>query len=239
VQLDKVSKETIGEPSIQNALELAQQTLMHTPNHVSREVILLFGSLSSCDPGNLEETVVGLVNDFIRVSIIGLCAQLRICEWIAQVTNGTYRVILNEAHYKELLHAHVPPPPLTLEKKNQMIQMGFPTGKEFYRPTLCACHQKIIFKGFQCPKCASIVCEIPRDCPICSLTLVSSPSLARSYHHLFPVPVYQEKKENGTCFACRESIDIFFQCPRCMKDFCNDCDLYIHDSLHNCPGCTS
>lgn len=30
------------------------------------------------------------------------------------------------------------------------------------------------------------------DCPICALTLVSSPHLARSYHHLFPVANYEE-----------------------------------------------
>lgn len=29
--------------------------------------------------------------------------------------------------------------------------------------------------------------ELPGACHICGLTLVSSPHLARSYHHLFPV----------------------------------------------------
>lgn len=28
-------------------------------------------------------------------------------------------------------------------------------------------------------------------------------------------------------------------CPRCRQHFCFDCDLYIHESLHNCPGCES
>ena len=30
-----------------------------------------------------------------------------------------------------------------------------------------------------------------RSCHVCSLTLVSSPHLARSYHHLFPVPAFE------------------------------------------------
>jgi transcription factor Ssl1 len=26
-------------------------------------------------------------------------------------------------------------------------------------------------------------------------------------------------------------------CPRCRNVFCVECDIFIHDSLHNCPGC--
>ncbi len=34
--------------------------------------------------------------------------------------------------------------------------------------------------------------DIPSTCHICRLTLVSSPHLARSYHHLFPVKPFEE-----------------------------------------------
>ena len=34
--------------------------------------------------------------------------------------------------------------------------------------------------------------ELPTACHVCGLTLVSSPHLARSYHHLFPVRPFQE-----------------------------------------------
>lgn len=30
-----------------------------------------------------------------------------------------------------------------------------------------------------------------------------------------------------------------YVCPECKLPFCIDCDLYIHGTLHNCPGCTS
>jgi transcription factor Ssl1 len=30
-----------------------------------------------------------------------------------------------------------------------------------------------------------------------------------------------------------------FQCPACKNLFCPDCDAYLHDTLHNCPGCIS
>lgn len=28
-------------------------------------------------------------------------------------------------------------------------------------------------------------------------------------------------------------------CSNCKQHFCLDCDIYIHESLHNCPGCES
>ena len=28
-----------------------------------------------------------------------------------------------------------------------------------------------------------------------------------------------------------------FQCPECNNVFCADCDAYLHETLHNCPGC--
>jgi hypothetical protein len=28
-----------------------------------------------------------------------------------------------------------------------------------------------------------------------------------------------------------------FQCPDCHNIFCPDCDAFLHETLHNCPGC--
>ena len=30
-----------------------------------------------------------------------------------------------------------------------------------------------------------------------------------------------------------------YYCPQCEHLFCMDCDIFIHDSLHSCPGCTA
>lgn len=124
---------------------------------------------------------------------------------------------------------------------------------------------------------------------------VSSPHLARSYHHLFPVlpfeevtaaaaaaaaaekqaanPLYRSANGNGAgssrvspgraggttplhgrvspvpgaaaavaraaCAGCLRDLTRLarYRCPECTESFCLDCDMYIHDSLHNCPGC--
>lgn len=51
-----------GEPSYQNALELAAKTLRNIPSHASREIIAVCGSLTTCDPGNIQDTIrVGLI----------------------------------------------------------------------------------------------------------------------------------------------------------------------------------
>ncbi len=146
--------------------------------------------------------------------------------------------------------------------------------------------------------------ELPSECHVCGLTLISSPHLARSYHHLFPVPTYRDataqqltrllqqhqqqhqqqsldqssaphdaphsggkgsELRRGTelgpgcllyCYGClrdlsasveamalgvgalrRRGVPLVLQCPSCAQAFCFECDVYVHESLHNCPGC--
>jgi len=28
-----------------------------------------------------------------------------------------------------------------------------------------------------------------------------------------------------------------YRCPECERDFCSDCDEFVHEALHVCPGC--
>lgn len=142
-------------------------------------------------------------------------------------------------------------------------------------------HDKPNASGYVCPRCKSKVCNLPIDCKVCGLKLISSPHIARSYHHLFPVPAFKEHSADSTrstqCYGCtatlqsknpqttikislsaakkgsggdgsptvrRKSIGLkhsdslaSYQCPKCLQWFCYDCDLFIHENLHNCPGC--
>ncbi|KAJ3054431.1 hypothetical protein HK097_001836 [Rhizophlyctis rosea] len=128
-----------GEPSLQNLLDLARTSLHHVPSHGSREILVLYGSLTTCDPGNILDTISQLKEDTIRVSMIGLSAEVQICRTICKETNGSYGVVLNEPHYKDLLFENVPPPPLAVAKSNSnLIRMGFPGSKVFEHVALCA-----------------------------------------------------------------------------------------------------
>lgn len=62
----------------------------------------------------------------VRCSIIGLAAEVRICKQIAMETEGTYNVILDDAHYKDLMFQHIEPPPAATCLESSLIKMGFP-----------------------------------------------------------------------------------------------------------------
>ncbi|KAG9327150.1 hypothetical protein KVV02_000866 [Mortierella alpina] len=225
----KKSQETGGEPSLQNALELARNSLIHVPAHGSREILVIMGSLTTTDPGNIHDTISQLGKDSIRASVIGLAAEVQVLKFLSTQTKGTFGVAMNEGHYRDLLFEMIPPTAVTTTKaSSNLVQMGFPARSN-------------------------------EKCDICALTLVSSPLLARSYHHLFPVENYievpwKDAAATTACFSCQKmflsphkiSLQLQattdagrYQCKLCEKTFCADCDLFIHDVLHNCPGCLS
>src|SRR5580658_11272785 len=108
---------------------------------------------------------------------------------------------MNEGHFKDLLFELVPPPAQRASSRStsatvgpaaDLMMMGFPTRLPDASPaSLCVCHAELRRTGFLCPRCLAKVCEVPTDCDVCGLMIVSSPHLARSYHHLFPVKVFE------------------------------------------------
>ncbi|PQE12838.1 hypothetical protein CJF30_00002726 [Rutstroemia sp. NJR-2017a BBW] len=122
-----------GNPSLQNALEMSRAALFHAPSHGTREVLIIYGALLSSDPGDIHDTITNLITDRIRVSIVGLAAQVAICAELCSKTNAgdtsTYSVALNEQHFRELVMA-VTTPPVTRTKKqaqSSLLMMGFPS----------------------------------------------------------------------------------------------------------------
>lgn len=261
VALEKsTDKPCVKEPSLQNALELAAATLRHMPGHASREVLVIMGSLTSCDPGNIHDTIQAMRDQSVRCSVIGLAADVRVCRKLATATHGTYDVILDETHFKELLIKHLVPPPARKNAEPAPIRMGFPqhvmyaNKNKVSKPSMCMCHldgkgsEGFGTGGYFCPQCQSKYCELPVECKVCGLTLVSAPHLARSFHHLFPLDRFEEfKREDHEtpdalfCQGCQINIKdpTVFRCPKCSKIFCLECELFIQESLHSCPGCAS
>ncbi|KAJ2556697.1 hypothetical protein EV175_001827 [Coemansia sp. RSA 1933] len=260
----KGSRDLAGEPSMQNALELAMHNLRRAPTHGLREIVCVFGSLTTCDPGDIEKTLDALKHAQVRVSMVHLAAEVHIYKRICRETRGEYAVPDSEHTMRDALFDHIPPPPVASAKaSSDMIQMGFPIKASSAQvPTPCACHHELSFAGYICPRCKAKVCSLPTDCDVCGLPLVSAPHLARSYHHMFPEENYEETPgdhpgEDPACFACgaqwidsaavHQQLDPHgsssgggtgrFKCPRCRHEFCLDCDIFVHETLHNCPGC--
>ncbi|XP_071446274.1 general transcription factor IIH subunit 2 isoform X1 [Hetaerina americana] len=275
-----------GEPSLQNALELAHSSLKLLPPHASREVLILLGSLTTCDPGDITATIELLRKVGIRCSVIGLAAEVHICKLLARVTGGDFGVALDDIHFRELLLQHVLPPPSATPVPSSnsspaptaeasLVKMGFPQHHVSGLPatdgvtkqppqqgalTMCMCHldakeedggalvPRTTSGGYFCPQCCSKYCELPVECKACGLALVSAPHLARSYHHLFPVVPFTElpvTQESGivSCHSClyrfTQHDKMCYRCETCYQVFCLDCDLFIHDTMHVCPGCAS
>ncbi|KAI9335596.1 Ssl1-like-domain-containing protein [Zopfochytrium polystomum] len=311
--------ECSGDASLQNALEVAMRSLSHIPPHGTRDILVLHGSLSTSDPGDIVQTLRRLVAARVRVSIVSLVAEVRICKEIAEKTNG-------DAHLAEVLAGLVVPPPAAAQladdddrgkklaakgggggPRGTLIRMGFPTQVSFDYQPLCALHRRPLGDGhpshpstltqtasstaFVCPRCNAAVCMLPVECPVCSLTLVSGTLLARSYHHLFPVGDFAELNpatsdldgtEPDRCAACdslfalpdvpaatavpqqqdtgvlaaagsnsaakkppsaaaaalkAQAAATRYRCAKCGCHVCLDCDVFLHDVLHNCPGC--
>ncbi|XP_077144184.1 general transcription factor IIH subunit 2 isoform X3 [Ranitomeya variabilis] len=193
-----------GEPSLYNSLNLALQTLKHMPGHTSREILVIFSSLTTCDPSNIYDIIKSLKASKIRVSVIGLSAEVRVCTVLTRETGGAYHVILDESHYKELLLHHVCPPPASTSSECSLIRMGFPQhtmgsiSDQDAKPSFSMAHLDsnsepgLTLGGYFCPQCKAKYSELPVECKVCRLTLVSAPHLARSYHHLFPLDAFKE-----------------------------------------------
>ncbi|KAJ8431319.1 hypothetical protein Cgig2_013535 [Carnegiea gigantea] len=210
--------ECSGDASLQNALELVHEYLNEVPSYGHREALILYSALSTCDPGDIMETIKKCKNSKIRCSIVGLSAEMFICKHICQETGGSYSVALDESHLKELLLEHAPPPPAIAEYATaNLIKMGFPQRAADGVVSICVCHKEAkVGAGYTCPRCKARVCELPMECRICGLTLVSSPHLARSYHHLFPITPFDEvsfarltisgKRLPEMCFGCMQNL---------------------------------
>jgi transcription initiation factor TFIIH subunit 2 len=295
-----------GEFSLQNGLEVAGRSLGHQPRYGSREVVVLSAALSTCDPGNiLADTLPRLQAAGIRVSAFSLAAEMHVLHKVAEETGGVVGVCLDKPHFRDwlLTGQSVPPPCLRKEDSGcEMINFGFPTRVSTEVPTLVHATRdtKILARtGYACPQCQAKMTDLPTDCAVCGLKLVLAPHLARSFHHLFPVPAFSEiamektlTSDNVTaaaerevvssssggadkvkldsklvvssaefdrcCFGCLKVIGTFadpptggskmveatqgeellrFQCPQCKNVFCADCDAFLHETLHNCPGC--
>ena len=201
----------------------------------------MYGALMSADPGDIYETLESLVRDRIRVSVVGLAAQVAICEELCACTNGGdstghYTVALHEQHFRELMLA-VTTPPATRATDRQngasLLMMGFPsrTLAGTGTPTTatgntvdvigggsdtihyCACHHRPTREGYACTRCGARVCRLPSECPGCGLTLILSTHLARSYHHLFPLRNWTEVSWAQARARCTRA------CHACLAPF--------------------
>ncbi len=275
--------EVRGLASLQNTLQLASAMLKHIPNYGSREILIVYNSLSSCDPGNIFDTIDVMRSLRIRVHVICLSAELFICKHIAEVTGGMFAVALDQQHLRDLLsQLTVPPADVTSATDpalnvTDFIFMGFPKRSFDPYPLFSYDGRRVTLSSsaYVCPRCVTRATDIPTQCCVCNLQLNSSsppppppPDLSPPRHTsaaaTSPPPPQRSENRNGRsseeadeevadetvelmspelsrCRGCLTSLlrenKVIFRCLTCSHFFCVDCDVFIHETLHNCPGC--
>jgi len=280
VHIDRLQHlwQTQGKVSLGNAIEVAITSLQNVPEYGHRELLIIFCSLNTTDPDPIEKSIEKAKAQRIRISIICLAAEIHVCKMICERTGGQCRVALDGMHLNELMRSHTAPHPElrnTVHSKAEYIYMGFPKKVQDPTPVFCFEGKKTAFQAasFVCPRCQTRATEIPTQCCTCGLQLNSSTHIARSHHHLFPVPNFDELHVSGGpgntgagveavgdssssssssskrqrehldpthCKGCLTMLPagaLVARCPNCFFVFCVECDLFIHDQLHTCPGC--
>ncbi|EMT68203.1 TFIIH basal transcription factor complex p47 subunit [Fusarium odoratissimum] len=221
-----------GNPSLQNALEMCRGALFHAPSHGTREVLIIYGALLSSDPGDIHETIGNLITDRIRVSIVGLSAQVAICADLCSRTNAgdesQYNIAMDEVHFRELfLAATTPPVTRTAEQSTaSLLMMGFPSRTLVPNGTTsyCACHNRPFREGYLCTRCGA-------PCFSC-LAPFPEPPKGKA-----PDKSREDSGAPKTAKGVSESGR--YACEVCGQHFCIDCDVFAHEVVHNCPGCQS
>jgi len=257
VQAIRALTDTSGEASLQNVLELARESLVSVASFVSREVMLLSSSLTTCDPGDLHATVAQLSQSRVRCSVFSLLAEVYICHKIAKDTGGEFAVAMGPDHLRDMVMQLLPPRPVQTTgsaPSNSLVRVGFPQRRAAGGAwALCfeggSLVPTISDSGYACPQCGANHAEIPTECPICGLKLLSSADLTKTYHHLFPLARFAEERcpPDSHCYACGDPLRrtplgeepgcLGYRCPDCGEAFCPACDNLLHDSLHACPSC--
>lgn len=242
-----------GLASLQNTIETALHILRFVPEYGQKELLVLYSSLSTCDPGDIFKTIAEAKKAKLRVSVICLSAELYICKRLAEETGGDFGVAVDVRHLTVLLGKHTAPPPYLTSQSHtvtDLIYMGFPIRVRDLTPAYSfeGRDVRLSSTAYVCPRCSTRATDVPAQCGVCGLQLNSSSHIARSYHHLFPVHNFTEVTEPNVlmfdrCFSCSEIFNslssLRLQCPSCQEVFCAECDIFVHDSLHNCPGCVS
>lgn len=140
---EKLDKEVNldGEASLENTISAGIGMLKHVPDYGSRELLIVFSSLKTRDPGNIFAKIEEAKRCKIRISVICLAAELYICRKIAEDTGGSFNVAIDSTHFRELLLAQTIPPP-DLKKRESMttdfVYMGFPKKTHDCEPVLAA-----------------------------------------------------------------------------------------------------
>ena len=235
-----------GSCSLVKAFELVLRGAADMPLYASREILVIWGSLSSVDrketPLNpfMVDKLTEPAHTSVSVNILSLSPEVFAVKKLCRGDEKSkFHVALGAGDFSARLNEWVNPK-ANSGLKPVYIKMGFPVKtSDGSKAVKCVCHREFNSTVFVCPQCGAFACEIPTTCVVCKLTLVEKDMLTRVHRLLYEMPHFEELAGGRQkCFACNSTFQTGgARCSACSEIFCYECDLFAHDLLKHCPGC--
>lgn len=235
-----------GDASLQNGLIVGINLLKTAAKSSTKEILVIYGSLHTCDAAPLEGTITNLKKWKFVVNVIGFGASVFFLKNLAEQTGGTYFVPLTSDHFVDLLMANNEPPEWSEEMERvPMVPFGFAQAHSD-NPAfdLTEIMQSIKIQvlpkygGYTCPNCHTRIYALPVYCPVCDLLVITPGHITRSTIHKMTLEEFIEVDRADSCACCTRLVEgTMNQCPKCANNFCKVCNEFIHDQIRFCPCC--
>lgn len=246
--LDDFSEE--GAPSIHNAMNVSVAILKSAAKYSTREILMIYGSLHTCDITPIDPIIKKLQTNNIVCSIIGFGASVFILKRLSSETGGTYLIPLNSEHFSDILKSNIEPPEWSSKfERLDFIPFGFVYNKDDNIPSFDISELRAQkdaipkYDGLSCPNCHFHVFAVPVYCPSCGILLLTPDNINQTKYHLASLPVFQkvdhdDESKKFFCSTCCAICKEMFICPKCESFYCSSCNKFIHEILNRCPTCS-
>ncbi|ETB61389.1 hypothetical protein, variant [Plasmodium yoelii 17X] len=241
--LVKEQKEGLnGSPSLQEGLEIAHNLLMDMPLYGTKEILIMYGSIRTCDKKNILKYLDLLIKNNMYVNCISIAPEMHILKHICEKTNGIYKICTSKNILINEINQVAETPLWMHGMEPQLIHICFPVKKKINTQIVCSCHNILNTDTYICNFCNSYTCKIPSKCKICGIHLISMHDLSHITNNLQASPLFVEIKNEQNyythCSSCNQQLyDKVSQCTKCKNIFCLECDVFIHEDLNQCPFC--
>ncbi|SPJ11872.1 TFIIH basal transcription factor subunit, putative [Plasmodium sp. DRC-Itaito] len=231
-----------GSPSLEEGLQIAHDLLIDMPLYGTKEVLIMYGSIRTCDKKNILNVLELLVKSNIYVNCISIAPEMHILKHICEKSNGFYKICTSKNSLMNEINNNAETPLWMQGMEPQLIHICFPTKKKISTQIMCSCHGKLNTDTYVCNFCNSYTCKIPSKCKVCGIHLISMHDLSHITNNLQGSPLFIEiKNEQGNykvCSSCNQQLyNKIYQCTKCQHIFCLECDIFIHEELNQCPFC--
>ncbi|EUD68835.1 transcription initiation factor TFIIH subunit 2 [Plasmodium inui San Antonio 1] len=231
-----------GSPSLQQGLEIAHDLLMDIPLYGTKEILIMYGSIRTCDKKNILNILNLIGKNNMHVNCVSIAPEMHILKHICEETNGAYKICMTKNSLMNEMNNVTETPLWMSGMEPQLIHICFPIKKKISTQIMCSCHNQLNTDTYICNFCNSYTCKIPSKCKVCGMHLISMHDLSHISNNLQGSSLFLEIKneENGptVCVSCNKRLyDKVSQCSKCKNIFCLGCDLYIHEDLNQCPFC--